>query len=339
MEEAVTNIRIMRAMGLATVLGLSNTSAVGAATTWDYYTYTGVTHVLTKMQKGFAEDVAKRTNGELKIVVRPAGELPYRIDEAGRIAGEGLVQMSSAFMGFLTGTIPISGITGHSFLVRSYDELAKVYPIIEKHMQPEFEKLGVKPLFFFAWGTQNVFGINKPIVTADDFAGRKLRVNDPKQGELIKVLGGSSITLATAEVSVAMQRGLMDGMFSATAGMVAAKWIDMVKWAWIADVNIGGPNWELVNIKAYNALAPAARKGLDEAAADWGPRMIKEMQTLEAKDREDLKPKYNIDVHRATPEVIDDLTRRMVPVWEAWAKQTGPNAEAMLKEIRATLGR
>ena len=46
-----------------------------------------------------------------------------------------------------------------------------------------------------------------------------------------------------------MQRGLMDGMFSATAGMVAAKWIELVKWAWIADVNIGGPNWELVNLQ------------------------------------------------------------------------------------------
>ncbi len=291
------------------------------------------------MQKAFAEDVAKRTNGELKIVVRPAGELPYRIDEAGRIAGEGTVQMSSAFMGFLAGTIPISGITGHSFLVRSYDELGKVYPIIERHMQPEFEKLGVKLLFYFAWGSQNVFGINKPIITAADFAGRKLRINDPKQGELIKVLGGSSITLATAEVSVAMQRGLMDGMFSATAGMVAAKWVEMVKWAWIADVNIGGPNWELVNVKAYNALSPAVRKALDEAAAEWGPRMIKEMQALEIKDREDLKTKYNVDVHKATPEVIDELTKRMVPVWEAWANQTGPKAQEMLKEIRATLGR
>ena len=85
-------------------------TAANAATTSDDYTYTGVTHVLTKLQKGFADEVAKRTNGELKIVVRPAGELPFKADEAGRIAGEGQVQVASAFMGFLTGTIPISGL-------------------------------------------------------------------------------------------------------------------------------------------------------------------------------------------------------------------------------------
>lgn len=326
------------AVWLAVLAGSLATSAQ-AATTWDYYTYTGVTHVLTKLQKGFAEDVLKRTNGELKIVVRPAGELPFRADEAGRITGEGQVQMASAFMGFLTGTIPLSGITGHSFLVRSYDELAKIYPIIEKHMQPEFEKLGVRPLFYFAWGAQNIYGINKPLLTAADFANRKFRTNDPKQGDLLKILSASSITLTTPEVSVAMQRGLMDGMFSAAAGMVSGKWIELVKWAWIADVNIGGPNWELVNLKAYNALTPQVRKTLDEVAAEWGPRMIKEMAALEIKDREDLKPKHNVDVHNASSELVADLTKRMVPVWEAWAKQTGPKAEEMLKEIRAAVGR
>lgn len=327
----------LRAFALA--VAMLGAPAANAATTWDYYTYTGVTHVLTKLQKGFTDEVAKRTNGELKIVVRPAGELPFKADEAGRITGEGQVQMASAFMGFLTGTIPISGITGHSFLVRSYDELAKVYPIIEKHMRTEFEKLGVKPLFHFAWGTQNVFGINKPVLQPADFSGRKFRTNDPKQGEMLKLLGASSITLTTPEVSVAMQRGLMDGMFSATAGMVAAKWIELVKWAWIADVNIGGPNWELVNLKAYNALSPQARKALDEVAAEWGPHMIKEMDRLETADREDLTTKHKIQVHKASAETIAELQKQMAPVWEAWAKQTGPKAEEMLKEIRSTLGR
>jgi TRAP-type C4-dicarboxylate transport system substrate-binding protein len=310
-----------------------------AATTWDYYSFTGVTHAVTKLQKGFADEVGKRTKGELRIVVRPAGELPYRADEAGRIAGEGLVQMSSAFMGFIAGTIPNAGITGHSFLVRNNDELAKVSAIIEKYTKPEFDKLGVKPLYYFSWGPQNVFGINKPITSAADFANRKIRTNDPKQSEFIKALGGTTITTVTAEVAVAMQRGLMDGLFSATVGMVAAKWVEMVKWAWLADVNVGGPNWELVNLKAYEALPPDVRKSLDEVAAEWGPHMIRELDTLEQQDRASLVPKYKLEVNTASPEVIADLTRRAIPIWEAWAKQTGPKAEEMLKEIRAALNR
>jgi len=29
----------------------------------------------------------------------------------------------------------------------------------------------------------------------------------------------------------------------------------------------------------------------------------------------------------------------MAPYWEEWAKQNGPNAQAMMTEIRAALGR
>jgi TRAP-type C4-dicarboxylate transport system substrate-binding protein len=107
----------------------------------------------------------------------------------------------------------------------------------------------------------------------------------------------------------------------------------------LADVNVGGPNWELVNLKAYEALPPDVRKSLDEVAAEWGPHMIRELDTLEQQDRASLVPKYKLEVNTASPEVIADLTRRAVPIWEAWAKQTGPKAEEMLKEIRAALNR
>jgi TRAP-type C4-dicarboxylate transport system substrate-binding protein len=319
--------------------GILWASASHAVTTWDYYAVTGVTHAITKFQMAFAAEVLKRTNGQLKIIVRPAGELPYRADEAGRIAGEGLVQMAAAYAGFLSGTIPMAGVAGHPFLVRTNADLEKVYPIIEKYTKPEFDKLGVKVLFRFSWPPQNLFGINKPILTADDFAGRKIRTTDPKQAEMIKRLGGSSITLATAEVPVAMQRGLMEGVMTASFNLVAAKWTELVKWGFYADINVGGPDYELVNLKAYNALPPDVRKALDEVAAEWGPKMTSEIQALEITDKESLKAKFRIDTYDAPQPVVDELAKRMAPYWEEWAKQNGPNAQAMMTEIRTALGR
>ncbi|MBM3490170.1 MAG: hypothetical protein FJX68_06935 [Alphaproteobacteria bacterium] len=324
------------ALLLATV---GSATAARAATTWDYYSFTGVTHAVTKYQMAFAEEVLKRTKGELKIVVRPAGELPFRIDEAGKIAGEGQVQIASAYAGFLTGTVPIAGITGLPFLARTYEDLEKAYPTIDKFTKPEFEKLGFKTLFYFSWPSQNLFGINKPIQNAGDFANRKIRTTDPKQAEMVKRLGGSSVTLATAEVPVAMQRGLMEGVLTATFNLVTAKWTELVKWAWYANINIGGPNFEVVNLKAYNALAPEVRKALDEVAAEWGVKMTKEIAALEISDKKTLKEKFGIEVYDAPKEVIDDLAKRMTPYWDEWAQQTGPKAAEMLKEVRQAIGR
>jgi len=33
------------------------------------------------------------------------------------------------------------------------------------------------------------------------------------------------------------------------------------------------------------------------------------------------------------------MTAKMIPYWDAWAQQNGPNAVAALKEIRQVLGR
>lgn len=327
----------MAVAALAAMLQLP--TAVSAATNWDYYSFTGVTHPITKYQMGFAAEVEKRTKGELKITVRPAGELPFRIDEAGKIAGEGLVQMSAAYGGFLAGTVPIAGVGGLPFLVRTFEEGVKVWPIIDKYTRPEFEKIGAKALFHFYWPPQNLFGAGEQIKTAADFAGRKIRTTDPKQAELIKRLGGSSVTLATAEVPVAMQRGLMEGVLTATFNVVGAKWTDFIKWTWYADINVGGPNFELVNLKAYNALQPEVRKALDEVAAEWSLKMNKEIEEIEAEEKRTLKEKHGIEVYDAPPETVAEILPMVSPYWDEWAQQNGPNAVAMLKEIRAAVGR
>jgi len=333
------SMRALAAAAFVAAAGLASTPAAAAVTNWDYYSFTGVTHPVTKYQMAFAAEVEKRTKGQLKITVRPAGELPFRIDEAGKIAGEGLVQIASAYSGFLTGTVPIAGITGHPFLVRTTEEGTKVWPIIDKYTKPEFEKLGAKTLFHFYWPPQNLFGSGKPIRTAADFAGRKIRTTDPKQAELIKRLGGSSITLATAEVPVAVQRGLMEGVLTATFNMVGAKWTEFAKWAWYADINAGGPNFELVNLKAYNALAPDVRAALDEVAAEWGPKMNKEISAIEIEEKKTLTQKYGIETFDAPQATVDEIVKKVSPYWDEWAQQNGPTAAAMLKDIRAAVGR
>lgn len=327
-------------LGIATGLGLALSltgASASAATTWDYYGITGVTHPVSIFLKGFCEEVAKRTNGKLKITFRPAGELPFRATEAASIAGQGLVQMSSAYAGFISGTVPKASIAGHPFLVRTYADLAKVWPIIHKYSEPDFKKIGVKVLFHFAWPPQNFYGVGKPIKTLSDFSGRKLRVTDPKQAELLKRLGATSVSLTTAEVPVAMERGLMEGVATAAFNIIGAKWYEFVKWGWISELHIGGPNYELVNLKAYEALDPKVRATLDQVAAEWQAKMLKEIASQEAKSREELVKKYGAHLYMASPKDIAKATALMTPYWEEWAKEN--HAEAMMKEVRAALGK
>ena len=327
------------------VIGLLGSAAAGgpaaaqATTKWDLSVVTGVTHPITLRYKAFADGVKAATGGKLEIVVRPAGELPFRATEIVKVVGEDQVQLGEGYMGFISGSVPIASISSLPFLVRNGEDLDKVWPLIDKATSVEFAKNNVKTLFHHTWPIQNIFGRGKPIHTVADFKGRKIRSTDGKQAEMLKQLGAASVTLTTAEVPVAMERGVADGFITAGFNVMGAKWYEFVQWGWLGDIHIGGPDFTLMNVAAYNKLDGDTRAKLDAVAKDYGPRMRAANLGDEAKDLETLKSQHKIELFRPPPEQVEELTKRMQPYWESWAQGQGAATVALLKDIRAALGK
>lgn len=306
---------------------------------WDQYAMVGITHPIAVRYRMFADEVKKATDGKLDISVRPAGELPFKASEVVKATSLGQVQLAEAYQGFISGEVPVASIASLPFLVQTGEELEKVYPIIEKYVAPVFEKRGVKVLFWHTWPEQNLFGKGKPIKSIADFAGRKVRSTDAKQAEFLKVVGASSVSLTTPEVPVAMERGVAEGFTTAAFNVIGAKWYEFTEWAWMGNLNIGGPDYLIMNIKAYNQLPADVREKLDEVAKSFGPKM-RAMNLGDEKDAiEELKTKHKIAFHTPSSEEIEDLRNKMKPYWESWAKQHGKETEELLKEIRAALGK
>lgn len=324
------------------VLGAAAASSRGTAQSpvkWDMYSMVGVTHPITLRYKAFADEVRTATGGKLDIIVRPAGELPFRATEVVKVTGDNQVQLSEGYQGFISGAVPLASIASLPFLVRNGEELEKVWPIIDKYTAVEFKKSGVQTLFHHTWPVQNIFGRGKPIKTVDDFKGRKIRSTDGKQAEMLKQLGASSVSLTTAEVPVAMERGVAEGFITAAFNVIGAKWYEFVQWGWLGDVHIGGPDYTLVNIAAYDKLDADTRAKLDAVAKDYAPRFRAANLGDEAKDLDTLKTKYKVDLFVPPKEQVDALIEKMKPYWEQWASGHGANGVAMLKEIRAALGK
>ena len=186
-----------------------------------------------------------------------------------------------------------------------------------------FAKAGVKNLFYHTWPVQNIFGRGKPIRTIEDFKGRKIRSTDGKQAEMLKQLGASSVSLTTAEVPVAMERGVAEGFITAGFNVIGAKWYEFVQWGWLGDIHIGGPDYTLVNVEAYDKLDPDTRAKLDAVAKDYAPRFRAANLGDEAKDLETLKTQHKVDLFVPPKEQVDALIAKMKPYWEQWAAVAG----------------
>ena len=104
----------------------------------------------------------------------------------------------------------------------------------------------------------------KKLESLDDIKGMKLRVAQPEQGEFVRRFGGTSITMSAPEVPSALDRGVVDGIF--TAGVGAVLWKDLLKYGFLIVVNVNN-SYIIANTEAFKKLSPDLQGKLRKVAA------------------------------------------------------------------------
>ena len=130
----------------------------------------------------------------------------------------------------------------------------------------------------YTYPLQVVWG-RKKLDSLDDIKGMKLRVAQPEQGEFVRRFGGTSITMSAPEVPSALDRGVVDGIF--TAGVGAVLWKDLLKYGFLIVVNVNN-SYIIANTEAFNKLSPDLQGKLRKAAQDTARWNQETMQKEEA---------------------------------------------------------
>lgn len=322
------------AAAVATVAaGLSAGPAVAAAT-WEMYTYNPVATVAgVRGLVTAAETVEKETGGQLKIKLHLGGSLPIKATNITQAVGDNIVQMGAD--SFFTGNIPMAGVIRLPMLLHDDAEYAKALAIVEPYMTAAYAKKGIVVLGVYSY-PQQVAWSRKPLASLGEIKGQKLRVTSPEQGEFLKRYGGTSVTLGAAEVPAAIDRGVIDGGFTASSGL-GWVWRDLVKHNYRIGVNYVN-SVVIANKEAFDALSPDAQGKLRKAVTEATPWITATMR----EDEQELTRKLaeaGITVTAAKPEDVQDAQKAMAPYWDEWAKAHGPDAIEALGKIRTALGR
>ena len=148
----------------------------------------------------------------------------------------------------------------------------------------------------------------------------KLRVAQPEQGEMVRRFGGTSVTISAPEVPSALDRGVVDGIF--TAGVGAVLWKDLLKFGYLIPVNWNN-SYILANAEAFNKLSPDLQAKLRKAAQDAAKWNQDTMQTEEAASVKTLTD-AGYTMTTAPAEEAAKVADTMKPYWDDWAKSRGP---------------
>ncbi|MCZ7661393.1 MAG: TRAP transporter substrate-binding protein DctP [Xanthobacteraceae bacterium] len=318
---------------LAAAAVLTGYPVAASAVEWNFFHHQSAPQFATSRgARMLAEEIEKSTNGGLKVKLHLSGTLQISPTNVTSAVAGGVVQLGDDL--FNSGNIPVAGIPRLPGLVQSYEEFAKAADALRPYLHKAFAEKGLVVLGEYTYPLQVVWG-KKKIASLDDIKGLKLRVAQPEQGEMVRRFGGTSITISAPEVPAALDRGVVDGIF--TAGVGAVLWKDLLKFGYLVPVNWNN-SYFIANADAYKALSPDLQQKLRAAAekmARWN------QDTMRQEEAESVKTltAAGFTLTRATPEAAAKVAETMKPYWDEWAKSRGPQVVEALAKVRAALGR
>ncbi|MGE0802681.1 MAG: TRAP transporter substrate-binding protein [Lautropia sp.] len=295
---------------------------------WRFFTYFAPSEHAVKMNRAFAEEVAKDTGGRLQIRVFAGGELPYKAPDVIRAVATNQVEMGDVAVGFASGDVPELNVLSLPFLCSSYTQFAKALPDVSPLVdQTLAQRFGVTVAMHWTMPPQNLW-LNRPVAKIDDLKGLKVRSWNAEQVEMMKRLGGSAVSITSAEVVPALERKVIDGAI--TSALSANDWraYDIVKTGYMVNMTMGHQIM-MINSAALAKLPADVREVVLKKARDWAPRYVRMAIDGDEAARANLQ-KNKVTLIEPAAEDVAKARALMRPMWDDWARRYGAVGKGLL---------
>lgn len=315
---------------VATLAAAMASTIACAQTKWDLPTGYGIGSFQTQNVQQFANDVEKATGGKLKITLHANGSL-FKANEIKRAVQTGQTQVGEFIVSGAANENQLFGVDSIPFLATSYDEAKKLHnaakPTIEKILAAQ----GMKVLFTSPWPGQSLYSL-KPVASAKDLAGTKMRAYNPATSRIAVLLKAQPTTIQLAELGQALATGTVENFLTSSASGVENKLFEQVKHLYT--VNAWLPkNLIVVNQKAFDALDKTTQEVIVKAGAEAEARG---WATSQQKDEEYLKElaAKGMKVSPPSAELKKELQSIGETMTQEWLKATGAEGQAIINAYR-----
>jgi tripartite ATP-independent transporter DctP family solute receptor len=214
-----------------------------------------VTHPLNLRAKEMVDAIKAETKGRVVIEVFPNNQLGSDTDMLSQVRSGGIEFFTLSGL-ILSTLVPASSITGIGFAFADYDAVWKALDgDLGAYVRKEISKSGLVPMERI-WdnGFRQITSSTKPVQTADDLKGMKIRVPvSPLWTSMFKALDASPASINFSEVYSALQSKVVDGQENPLAVIATAKLYEVQKYCSMTNHMWDG-FWFLANGRAWERL-------------------------------------------------------------------------------------
>jgi tripartite ATP-independent transporter DctP family solute receptor len=319
-----------KVIGLICLIGLMGFGSgitQGAEITLRYAGNLPLEHHVTKGQELYANLIMEKTKGKVKVEVYPAGQL-YSDKDMTRALPSGAVDMGTVTNDQWSGLVPsLMSLQLNLF----YDDRPHWWRTMDGEageiLKKELEKVGVKLLYWMDYGAVEL-ATKFPLRKLENIKGKRMRGYGETSVKYLGLLGSIPTFLGGGEMYMALQRGIIDGVYSGTTSFYDRKIYEVTKYVCIGPHNFS-PFLVLINLEKWNQLPADVQKAMIEVAPtaqEWGR---KECEKKDIECLELLKQK-GMEVNVLSPEEKKRWREASKGIIDIFLKRAGNPGEKLL---------
>ncbi len=279
----------------------------------------------------FATSLARESGN--KIVVKPLFDAAMGLKSADMPAAvrEGKIAIGDAFAGSLGKLDPLFLLSSLPFVTANNEDMRRLFEAARPHYAARFAKEGQRLLYATPWPPTGIWS-KKPLATPADIAGLALRVYDSTGVAVFTTAGAKPVNISFADTMPRLLDGSIEAVASSGDGGAGRKLWDHLRY--FTEIGYASPlSFATLNEAQYQVLSPELRGAVDKAASETQEALWKLLETR-------LSANYTrmgangMTIARGdaiSPELRQLLARSAADAVEAWKKEAGPTAAALVK--------
>jgi tripartite ATP-independent transporter DctP family solute receptor len=329
----------MKRLFIKTLVATAALATVGIAAAQDkvikFANQNAAGHPIVQGMEKFAEIVAAKSGGKIKVNVFPGGQLGSDQANVSALQG-GTLEMASMNSGIFASQVKEFAAFDLPFMFANGKEADAVVdgPFGQK-MHAKLEEKGLVGLGYYELGFRNITNSKRAITKVEDIAGLKLRViPNPINVDWVKALDANPTPLPWPEVYAALEQKAVDGQENPVATIYGAKLYEVQKYMTLTNHQYN-PQSVVISKKFWDTLSADEKKIIGDAVTESAKFQRQQARASVASTLDNLK-KAGMTVSELAPGEQVKLVDKMKPVI---TKHAGAVGEATVSELLAELAK
>ena len=283
------------------------------------HTYPDTHYLSVEGIKPFAEEVKKRTNGEVSIDIFPASQLGK--GQSALIKSR-MVDLAYIVPSLEAEKFPLSSVMELPTLFKSScDGTQKLWTILQPGGvldKQEYAPQGYRVLYIGMMAPYDVFTTSKKVAAPEDLQGLKLRGNGAAISKSLRSLGAVPVSLASSESYDAVSRGTIDGMYFPASGILPYSLETHLKHV-LTGLHMGSAGAVMaISERTFKKLSPTAQKALTDIGMETQDRLCAWLDRHDAELHKRFVDEFKMEMVTLTPEQSAAWTARVQHVVAEW---------------------